>query len=193
MVAENGKVKKVIFKKCVSVFDENHKFSPKYDEDDLMELDADFVLAAIGQSIQWGGLLDGTKVTTNRNGTAQADEWTYQTAEPDIFVGGDVYTGPNFAIRAIAAGKAVAANIDAYLGFGHDVFDDVRIPQAIFDSKLACGRVNVQERSAAERATDFAGVEIPLRDEEADQECGRCLRCDHFGMGSLRGGRPDKW
>ena len=104
-VVENGKVKAVVFKKCVSVFDADHRFSPKYDENDTMTLDADYVLAAIGQSIQWGGLLDGTKVKTNRNGTAQADEWTYQTAEPDVFVGGDVYTGPNFAIRAIAAGK----------------------------------------------------------------------------------------
>ena len=122
-----------------------------------------------------------------------ADEHGRAAGFDNVFVGGDCQTGPSTVIRAIAAGKAVAANIDAFLGFGHDVFDDVRIPQATFDSKLACGRVNIQERPAGERAADFAGVEIPLRDEEAAQECGRCLRCDHFGMGALRGGRPVKW
>ena len=73
------------------------------------------------------------------------------------------------------------------------VFDSVEIPEAVFDSKLACGRVNIRERAAFERGTDFDGVEIPLLDAEAEQECGRCLRCDHYGMGALRGGRPRKW
>ena len=73
------------------------------------------------------------------------------------------------------------------------MFDNVEIPRPVFDSKLACGRVNIKERPAQERARDFDGVEIPLLDEEATQECGRCLRCDHFGMGAMRGGRPERW
>ena len=86
-------------------FDADHKFAPKYDENNLRTIECNCVLAAIGQSIVWGDLLDGEKVELGRGNTAKADSWTYQTAQPDIFVGGDVFTGPRFAIEAIAAGK----------------------------------------------------------------------------------------
>lgn len=102
--AENGKVKSITFKVCTAVKDADGRFNPQYDENDTITLDADYVLSAIGQSIEWGNLLEGTKVELNRNKTAKADSWTYQTAEEDVFVGGDVYTGPSFAIYAIAAG-----------------------------------------------------------------------------------------
>ena len=183
MVAEGGKVKKVIFKKCVSVFDENHKFSPKYDEDDLMELDADFVLAAIGQSIQWGGLLDGTKVKTNRNGTAQADGWTYQTAEPDIFVGGDVYTGPNFAIRAIAAGKEGAESVHRYV-WEHDLtLGRVRRDNFHMIDKdnlvINCYDHAVRQVRGKdpEKVKTFSDERLNLTEEQIKIETARCLSC----------------
>ena len=91
--------------RCVSVFDEMHRFAPKYDEQDTITVPADAVLLSIGQSIEWGGLLEGSKVKLGRGNTAQADSLTYQTREPDVFVGGDCCTGPKFAIHAIAAGK----------------------------------------------------------------------------------------
>ncbi|MBQ1544440.1 MAG: FAD-dependent oxidoreductase, partial [Clostridia bacterium] len=169
--------------KCVSVFDENHKFSPKYDEDDLMELDADFVLAAIGQSIQWGGLLDGTKVKTNRNGTAQADEWTYQTAEPDIFVGGDVYTGPNFAIRAIAAGKEGAESVHRYV-WEHDLtLGRVRRDNFHMIDKdnlvINCYDHAVRQVRGKdpEKVKTFSDERLNLTEEQIKIETARCLSC----------------
>ncbi len=105
ILTENGKVKAIVFKKCLSVKDADGRFNPQYDENDLMTVECENVLLSIGQSIVWGDLLKETKVEIRPNGGAIADPVTYQTAEPDIFVGGDVYTGPRFAIDAIAAGK----------------------------------------------------------------------------------------
>lgn len=95
ILTENGRVTGVVFKKCVSVFDESGRFHPVYDEEQLLTVECEAVLVAIGQSVRWGELLAGTKAEFNRNGTVKADPVTYQTAEPDIFVGGDVYTGPD--------------------------------------------------------------------------------------------------
>ena len=89
ILTENGRVKAVEFKKCLSVFDEQHRFSPKYDEDDCVVVEADQVIVTIGQSIQWGGLLEGADVEFNRNMTVIADAFTYQSGQADIFVGGD--------------------------------------------------------------------------------------------------------
>ena len=121
ILGENGKVTGVVFKKCVAVTDAEGRFHPQYDEDDCMTVACDNVLLSIGQSIIWGGLLDGTKVELGRGGGAVADSLTYQTAEPDIFVGGDVYTGPKFAIDAIAAGKEGAVSIHRFVHDGQSL------------------------------------------------------------------------
>ncbi|MBQ9041646.1 MAG: FAD-dependent oxidoreductase [Eggerthellaceae bacterium] len=165
--------------------------APKATEAGEQVFECDILVEAIGQVIEYEYFAE--KGLEQNRGRFVSDGHGLAKGFDNVFVGGDCQTGPSTVIRAIAAGKAVAANIDAYLGYGHDVFDDVHIPRSVFDSKLACGRVNIHERPADERGADFDGVEIPLRDEEAAQECGRCLRCDHFGMGPLRGGRPDKW
>lgn len=115
ILAENGKVKGIVFKKCLFVFDENKRFSPKFDENVTMTVPCERVFLSIGQSIVWGNLLDGSKVELGRGNGAVADKVTYQTAEPDIFVGGDVYTGPKFAIDAIAAGKEGAISIHRFV------------------------------------------------------------------------------
>ena len=115
ILTENGKVTGIVFKKCLSVFNEEKKFAPVYDEDETITVPCERVFLSIGQSIQWGGLLDGTKVELGRGNGAVADQLTYQTAEPDIFVGGDVYTGPKFAIDAIAAGKEAAISIHRFV------------------------------------------------------------------------------
>ena len=115
ILTENGKVKGIVFKKCLSVFDENKRFSPKFDENVTMTVPCERVFLSIGQSIVWGNLLDGSKVELGRGNGAVADKVTYQTAEPDIFVGGDVYTGPKFAIDAIAAGKEGAISIHRFV------------------------------------------------------------------------------
>ena len=112
---EKGKVKAIVFKKCISVFDEEHRFSPKYDENDTKTVECENVILSIGQAIVWGGLLEGTAVELNRNMTAQADTFTFQTAQPDVFVGGDAFTGPRFAIDAIAMGKEGAISIHRFV------------------------------------------------------------------------------
>jgi NADPH-dependent glutamate synthase beta subunit-like oxidoreductase len=184
IVAKDGKVTSVIFKKCTSVFDADHRFSPKYDEDDTMTLDADYVLAAIGQSIQWGGLLDGTKVETNRNGTAKADSWTYQTAEPDIFVGGDVYTGPNFAIRAIAAGKEGAESVHRYVWEGHSLtLGRVRRDNYHYIDKdnMVVSSYDRGIRQVPgkdpEKVKSFSDERLTFTEEQVKAETARCLSC----------------
>ena len=112
---ENGKVTGVVFKKCVSVLDAEGRFNPAYDENDTMTVDCDRVFLSIGQSIIWGDLLKGSRVKLGRGQGAEADKLTYQTAQPDIFVGGDVYTGPKFAIDAIAAGKEAAVSLHRFV------------------------------------------------------------------------------
>ena len=112
---------------------------------------------------------------------------------PGVFAGGDCTFGPATVIRAIEAGKVSAANIDKYLGFSHQITLDVDIPPASPNHISAWGRVTSAEREALDRKRDFSIFEQPMSDEELKQECSRCLRCDHFGMGTLRGGRVYKW
>lgn len=115
ILTEDGRVAGIVLKKCVSVFDEKGRFNPEYDEDQTRTVECEHVYVSIGQSIRWGNLLKGTKVELGRGNAAEADALTYQTAEPDIFVGGDVYTGPKFAIDAIAAGKEGAVSIHRFV------------------------------------------------------------------------------
>jgi len=164
--------------------------SPVASSAEEVSFECDVLVEAIGQKIN-SAYFEELGMKTNR-GRFVSDEFGAADGGK-IFAGGDSQTGPATVILAIAAGKAAAANIDAYLGFNTDVYDDVDIPAAKFDSKLACGRVNISERAAEDRKGDFEGVELALLEEEAHQECGRCLRCDHYGMGALRGGRPKKW
>jgi NADPH-dependent glutamate synthase beta subunit-like oxidoreductase len=115
ILCEDGKVTGIVLKKCTSVNDADGRFNPQYDEDDTVTIKCSNVLLSVGQTIEWGGLLEGSKVELGRGNCAEADPVTYQTAEPDIFVGGDVYTGPKFAIDAIAAGKQGAISIHRFV------------------------------------------------------------------------------
>lgn len=115
ILTENGKAVGVVFKKCTRVYDENHRFAPVYDENDTMTVSCASVIFSVGQGIVWGDLLKDTKVELRPNGGAIADKLTYQTAEPDIFVGGDIYTGTKFAIDAIAAGREGAISLHRFV------------------------------------------------------------------------------
>lgn len=112
---------------------------------------------------------------------------------PGVFAGGDCASGPATVIQAVAAAKVMAANIDEYLGFHHEIECPVDIPAANIDDHPACGRVELTEREASERVRDFEGVENCMNKKEAVQEAGRCLRCDHFGFGIFKGGRESLW
>lgn len=112
---------------------------------------------------------------------------------PGVFAGGDCASGPASVIKAIAASKVVAANIDEYLGFHHIISCDVEIPEPRLSDREPCGRVELTEREACRRVCDFEGVENCMTEAEAKQESHRCLRCDHFGYGIFKGGRKEKW
>ena len=112
---------------------------------------------------------------------------------PGIFAGGDCVTGPATVIKAIGAGKVAAANIDEYLGFNHLISVDIDLPKIRWNDRNPCARANMKEISTHERKNNFAEVEKGLTPEEAAQEAGRCLRCDHFGWGNFRGGRTSIW
>lgn len=127
-------------------------------------------------------------MTTNW-GCFEADQYLAARGKEGVFVGGDCQTGPSTAIRAIAAGKVAARNIDEYLGYHHKLFCDAKVPAPCENDRTPKGRVEMIERPARERKKDFLEVEIGMSREEVVQECGRCLRCDHFGCGTLEEGR----
>jgi len=112
---------------------------------------------------------------------------------PGVFAGGDCSSGPSTVIKAIEAGKVSAANIDAYLGFSHQIESGIDIPFIPYRQTPKCGRVMNTEREAGERKNDFGLVELPVTREETAQECARCLRCDHCGLGAFKGGRDVRW
>lgn len=165
--------------------------SPKNSAKDEVLLPADRVLVAIGQGIESGKF--GEFGIPVQQGRISAFDTSDIADNEGIFAGGDCVTGPATVIRAIAAGKVAAANIDEYLGFNHEITTDVVLPPIRFDDHKALGRVNMVERPADERRCDFKLMECPMTEEEALQESSRCLHCDHFGYGILKGGRDTKW
>ena len=157
-----------------------------------VRIPADIIIVAIGQGIESQGF-EQAGIKIQRGGTLLADSSTRLPEMEGVFAGGDCVTGPATVIRAIAAGKAAADNIDEYLGFHHEIHADVEIPTPRCTDIRPRGRVNPRERDAAERKQDFLCMECSMTDQEVAQESGRCLRCDHFGYGSFKGGRVEKW
>lgn len=159
-------------------------------EDDVF-IPCQTLIVAIGQDIEYQHFEEaGVPV---QRGKINVEKFGGFEEMPGVFAGGDCATGPSTVISAIAAGKVIAANIDEYLGYHHEITADVEIPEPKLEDKPACGRVNLTEREAGERVKDFEGVENCMTEKEACQEAGRCLRCDHFGYGIFKGGRDTKW
>ncbi|MGB8452850.1 MAG: FAD-dependent oxidoreductase [Anaerocolumna sp.] len=185
ILTENGKVTGVEFKRCIAVYDEEHHFAPQYDEDDTLTVHADTVILSIGQSIQWGGLLEGSRVQFGHANTAVAENLTYQTREPDIFVGGDCHTGPKFAIHAIAAGKEGAVSLHRFvqpgqtltLGRSHRYYhtfdkDNIVIQNNSFDNTPRQRPIYSPEKKGS-----FADVRQTFTEEQLKKETERCLGC----------------
>ena len=180
-VLGDGKVAGIVFKKCTSVYDENHRFSPQYDENELITLEADQVVFAIGQTVVLKDLLKDTKVEFFRGVYPVADKLTYQTAEPDIFVGGDVFTGPKFAIDAIAAGKEAAESLHRFVQHGHMTIgrnrrdfieldkDDILVESYDNSSRQEPGVQIPEDR--------FREYQLTLTEEQVRKETARCLSC----------------
>ena len=151
----------------------------------------DYVIVAIGQAIV-AQPFEAIGVATNR-GAILADLTSAVPGVDNVFAGGDAVSGPATVIRAVAAGKVAAANIDTYLGYDHKISCDVEIPPAHFTNTPPCGRVNLKSHCTPDCKGDFSLVVEGMSLEEAQQESSRCLRCDHFGYGIFKGGRNTEW
>lgn len=173
-----------------SVGDDGRTGVRKADKD-LVRIPCDIIVVAIGQAIDAGKLKPGG-IETER-GVIKADLSTFVPDSGNVFAGGDAVSGPATVIRAIAAGKVAAKNIDGFLGFDHKITVDVDIPSPDLSNKPACGRVTLKGRHISKIADDFDLVSEGMSEEEMLQECGRCLRCDHFGLGIFKGGRIREW
>lgn len=165
--------------------------SPRAAAVDPVVLDADIVVVSIGQSIE-SEMFEKAGLPRKWDTLAATNETTFE-GHDGVFSGGDCVTGPATVIKAIAAGKVAAANIDAYLGYDHKVQTDIDIPEPLLHDRIACGRVEIKERPINARKDDFDDVELSMSDEEALQEASRCLRCDHFGYAAFREGRQQAW
>ena len=182
---EAGAVRGIVLKRCTRVFGDDGRFAPEYDEGDLVTIECDQVVFAIGQSIEWGNLLEGSAVELGRGQGAVADPQTYQTAEPDIFVGGDVYTGPKFAIDAIAAGHEAAVSIHRFvqhgtltIGRNQRKYVELNKDDADLSSYDTAQReVPAAKDAAAAKATPFREYVETLTEEQVRAETARCLGC----------------
>ena len=151
-------------------------------EFEIVEIDS--VIGAVGQTVDWGTLDVGALKTTKKN-TAEADSLTYQTAQPDIFVGGDCYTGPKFAIDAIAAGKEAAISLHRYVHPGQTLTAgrDRREYRALDKehAMIGIGGFDREHRQTpgynAAKAKTFADARVTFTEEQVRKECARCLGC----------------
>lgn len=188
---ENGRVKGIyVTPQMISKIKDGRASVEATGEEDIF-IPCQTLIVAIGQDIEYqhfaeaGVPVERGKIVTERHGGFENI--------PGVFAGGDCASGPASVIKAIAAAKVVAANIDEYLGYHHIISTDVKIPEARLDDRPPCGRVNLSERESGERVCDFEAVEFCMTEKEAHQESGRCLRCDHFGYGIFKGGREEEW
>lgn len=185
VLEEDGKVAGVVFKKCIRVLDEQGRFSPEYDEEQTVTIPCKHVIFSVGQAIEWGNMLDNLDLKRRSNGGALADKLTYQTSEPDIFVGGDVYTGPRFAIDAIAAGREGAISLHRYvhenctLTIGRNRRDFVELDKnnISVDSYDTSKRQIPAKADEKAQAATFRDLSHSLTEEQVKAETSRCLSC----------------
>ena len=185
VLEEDGKVAGVVFKKCIRVLDEQGRFSPEYDEEQTVTIPCKHVIFSVGQAIEWGDMLDNLDLKRRPNGGALADKLTYQTSEPDIFVGGDVYTGPKFAIDAIAAGREGAISLHRYvhenctLTIGRNRRDFVELDKnnISVDSYDTSKRQIPAKADEKAQAATFRDLSHSLTEEQVKAETSRCLSC----------------
>lgn len=185
LVDEAGKATGIVFKRCVSVYDANGKFAPAYNEDETIEVKADKIVFAIGQTIEWGKLLDGTKVEFWHGNYPVADKFTYQTAQDDIFVGGDVYTGPKFVIDAIAAGHEAAESLHRYvrpkadmtIGRNRRAYTPLNKDDISFPDYDKSGRQEAGMDNSEDHTISYKDLHLTLTEEQVKKETARCLSC----------------
>jgi len=185
ILTENGRVVGIIFKKCLSVLDENGKFSPVFDENETKIVKTNNVMISVGQAMDWGKLLENSRMELNPNKTIKADPFTLQTGEPDVFAGGDSMTGPHFAIDAIAMGKEGSISIHRYVQPGQSLilgrdkrefvaFDKENLNLEGYDRITREKVAHVDGAKAKESFKDMRGT---FTEEQVMKEAERCLGC----------------
>ena len=189
---ENGNVAALwVEPQIIGPIDAWGRARPIHADVELERIPCDIIVVAIGQGIELRPFEEaGIKI---KRGTISALSSSELANNEGVFAGGDCVTGPATVIRAIAAGKVAAANIDEYLGYEHKISCDVEIPEPSFEDKKPCGRIQLTLTEAGERKHNFEPIELGMTKQEACQEAGRCLRCDRFGFSALKGGRTLRW
>ena len=185
ILVEDGHVTGIVFKKCLRVQDENGRFAPEYDENDTVSVPCRHIIFSVGQAIDWGHMLDSLHLELRPNGTAIANRLTYQTSVPDIFVGGDVYTGPKFAIDAIAAGREGAVSLHRYvhehctLTIGRNRRDFIELDKDNIrvDAYDSSRRQIPEKPEEKDQAATFRDLSFTLTEEQVKKETSRCLSC----------------
>jgi len=185
IMTDSGRVVGIEFRKCLSVFDEQGKFSPSFDEDQVKVIEADHILLSVGQAMDWGKLLEESKVELNPNQTIQADMATFQTNEPDVFAGGDALTGPRFAIDAIAHGKEGAISIHRFVQNGQSlVLGRIKRDYRAFDKNSlhlegydCAKRQSIAHVDGKQAKTTFKDLRETFSEEQVKLETERCLGC----------------
>ena len=183
--ANHGKTSGITFKKCLSVQDHEGRFAPTFDESSTETVECDLVLYCIGQKGDWSQLLEGMQVEFNPDGTIKADPVTGQTAEPDLFVGGDAYTGPKFVIDAIAAGREGAISLHRFvqpntsLTLGRNRRDFIELDKTNVLIDLASFDNTPRQRVGYNEALakTFRDDRIAFTEEQVKKETARCLDC----------------
>ena len=184
ILTENGRVTGIVLKRCTSVKDADGRFNPQYDENDTMTVKCSHVFLSIGQTTIWGDLLNGTKVEID-GVRVKADKLTYQTTDPDVFIGGDVYTGPRFAIDAIAAGKEAAISIHRYvqphssLTIGRNRRDFIELDKNNIkvESYDNSSRQIPGTDNSFDHKKSFRDAKLTFTEEQVKAETARCLGC----------------
>ena len=183
ILRDGDKLNGITFRKCLSVRDAEGRFNPSFDDNDLIDAKASHILLAIGQSFDYGKLLEGTKVQLGRGNTILADPFTLQTTDPDIFAGGDVHRGARFAIEAIAEGKQAAISLHRYVqpgqlldaGRNHREFKALDVENMELDGFDKAPRQIPQSRPID--VTSFKDNRGILTEEQIKKEAARCLSC----------------
>lgn len=167
--------------RCTSVFDDKGIFNPTYDEEITDKIDGDTIILAVGQKADLGFVKRQKNIETDDD-RIHVQDTTFSTGEKDIFAGGDVVSGPDSIITAIAHGRKAASSIDQYLGGNGDIEEELASHEegvwiSEFD-RVVEPRYQMPLLGLKERSTSFEQVERGLSEEHAVAEAKRCLDCD---------------
>ncbi|HSR04041.1 MAG TPA: FAD-dependent oxidoreductase, partial [Proteiniclasticum sp.] len=185
ILVKDGNAYGIEFKKCIRTLDENGRFSPLFDENDCMTVEADTILLSVGQQIHWGNLFKGMDVVIHPNQTIKVDPQTLQSSVKDIFAGGDAATGPKYAIHAIAHGKEAAISIHRFVNRGQSlvygrnnkVFVSVDKDNVDYSGYDTVKRERVYTVHSENLSADFTDPRGMLTEEQIKTETMRCLSC----------------